>query len=98
MCDFIDCEKWKELDCSQFNADIFCRPTCYRPLKAKTESGAQVPYSGGLSDAERDMDMIFCVAIARTFTFGSSEMCNLLDEYRALMKNKEEVLKKIKGG
>jgi len=51
---------------------------------------------GGLSGAERDMDMIFCLAIAKTFTFGSPEMCNLLDEYKALMKNKEKELKKIK--
>jgi hypothetical protein len=36
MCDFLDCEKWKELNCSQYNADIFKKPTCYRPLTSKT--------------------------------------------------------------
>lgn len=48
MCDFTDCEKWKELDCSQFRADIFLSPTCYRPLKAKKVSGSKVPCSDGL--------------------------------------------------
>lgn len=52
MCDFMDCEKWKELDCSQFRADIFLRPTCYRPLIGKTDDGTTVPCSGVLSDAE----------------------------------------------
>ena len=49
MCDFTDCEKWNELDCSQFRADIFLKPTCYRPLIGKTDDGATVPCSVGLS-------------------------------------------------
>ena len=66
-------------------------------LIAKTDSGAEVSCSGVLSDAERDMDMIFCLAIARTFKFGSPEAINLLEEYRGLMTKKEEMLEKIKG-
>ena len=45
MCDFTDCEKWKELDCSQFRADIFLKPTCYRLLIEKTADGSKVPCS-----------------------------------------------------
>lgn len=48
MCDFTDCEKWKELDCCQFRADIFLKPTCYRPLKSKTETVAEAPCSAEL--------------------------------------------------
>jgi hypothetical protein len=66
---------------------------CYPIKKAKSKS----PSVTGLSDAERDMDMIFCLAIARTFPFGSIESINLLEEYRELMTQKEEMLKKIKG-
>ena len=69
----------------------------FEPFIEKKDDGSKVPCSGELSDAERDMDMIFCLAIAKTFTFGSSEAINLLEEYRSLMKNKEEMLKKIKG-
>ena len=68
-----------------------------KPLKASKEPVAEVPCSAGLSDAERDMDMIFCLAIARTFKFGSPEAINLLEEYRELMTKKEEMLEKIKG-
>jgi hypothetical protein len=63
MCDFTDCEKWKELDCSQFRADIFLSPTCYRPLKSKKVSGSKVPCSVGLDGLvnharhERDLAM-----------------------------------------
>ena len=66
-------------------------------LISQTEPVAEVPCGAGLSDAERDMDMIFCLAIARTFKFGSPEAINLLEEYRELMTKKEEILEKIKG-
>lgn len=54
MCDFMDCEKWKELDCSQFRADIFLRPTCYRPLIAKTDPVGESPACNDrvISDAD----------------------------------------------
>lgn len=32
MCDFIDCEQYKNLSCRASGGDIFKKPSCYRPF------------------------------------------------------------------
>lgn len=97
MCDFIDCEKWKELDCSQFRADIFLKPTCYRPLRVKPDGGATVLCSDGLVAMQAEAKLFIDAnvwdgedrsgATNDRATFNPDELQELIDDMLEHMSN-----------
>jgi hypothetical protein len=84
--------KGQWVNCEKCGASV-----THKPLKTQEEPVADVLCNVGLSDAERDMDMLFCLAVARAFSFGSIEQIKILEEYSYVLKNREEMLDKIKG-
>lgn len=83
------------LNCERYHNTTACKGLT--PLTTDSDGGAEVACIGGLSAAERDMEDIFALSLIRSIGITNPLMTKVLDEYKALMLRKADVLKEIRG-
>jgi hypothetical protein len=98
-----------QLEYSIHSAKVTWCPICCRhfynevnlehdvPKFEKEQKNSNSDSVTGLSEPERDMEMIFCAALLRSLSIGDDKLIKIMNEYRGLMNRKEEVLKELKG-